>query len=556
MNWCRIFSISLIFCGLCNFKAEAFQLYTRKGYFNGPMSPEIKDFVFYISSTYHSFQTKTQTKTTEVQYAQIRHALSILEQESGVGLKFYFGGYFDALSMKNNLRDASNAMFDKRIYFDLTGSDWTGEATATTSEHAGASQASGILSKLPYYTGGAEFTNSKLFDLNHPRTNLTSVYLHEVLHIIGLDHSTAVDSRMSYNNPTWEGISEDDRLGLYQIYGGPFRNEISVTATLDGIEAPGTEIVFVNTLTGKSTITFTSYTSAVAHFKSLEPGTYWVVGREMTPTGPCFIDPTRGFLTSFYVNDSSSTNIPNNAAKIEVTNDSVLNIKLNLIKGVKRFDCYQAFPTADSRIENVKDKFNSFTAKPSAYVIGTLYTDKNTLDKIHVTSTNVNSGLHSSIHVSSIGENPGIDVLSSVWGKPQAAWDTTNWPDATILELSVSETAKPGTYSALCEAGGEYALSAAIYNVRDDVTEGLNYGELFPELKYMMTDENFPANQFEIARGEYTGGFKSSSKPKSLPLGIACGQLVGQNSSLTSVIMLVLASVIPFFTRKKKNEKN
>lgn len=490
-------------------------------------------------------------RVTEVHYKQVRHAMDLIERDSKVGLKFIFGGTFDAYALEDRLSKTDDSMFDRRIYIDLTGRKYTGAATASSGEHAGKARPSGLSAYAPYFSGGIEWLNTKAFDINHPRTNMSSTYVHEMLHIIGLDHSTAVDARMSYNNPTWEGLAEDDVMGLYQIYGGPNRNQVNVHATLNGTNAPGTEIVFVNTETGRSFITFTGYGTATSSTKSLEPGTYWVAGREMTPTGPCFVNPTRGFLTSFYVDENSATNNPVNASKIEIKEDTTLNLSLKLIAGTKRFDCYYPYPTADNRAENFKSLQNGYSSQPGAYLIGTLYTDKNTTDVDHITSTDLNSGLHSSIQVSHIGTNPGVRILSSVWGKPQALYDTTNVPEATMLEMNIPEDAKPGNYAALCTAGGEYALSAAIHNVRDDVQTEKNYGELFPELKSIMSDESMPANVYEIVRGQYSGSLKESKKPTVSPLGLACGDVAGASKG-ANFILLAVAMLAPLTLRRKK----
>lgn len=531
--------------------ALSYALYSAVGGYNGPTDPIITEFIYYISSTYYNFPTKAQMRITEVQLKQIRHAMDLIERDSNVGLKFIFGGSYDAYALENRTANYNDPMFDRRIYIDLTGRKYTGEATANSGEHAGKARPSGLDSYAPYFSGGIEWLNTKAFDINHPRTNMSSTYVHEVLHILGLDHSTAVDSRMSYNNPTWEGLAEDDVMGLYQIYGGPYRNQIKVHATLNGANAPGAEIVFVNKETGRSVITFTGYGTAISTTKSIEPGIYWVVGREMTPTGPCFVNPTRGFLTSFYVNENTSTNNPASAAEIEIKDDTSIDLSLKLIAGTKRFDCYYPYPTADNRAENYKSLQNGYSSQPGAFLIGTLYTDKNTLDSDHITSTDINSGVHPTIQVSHIGTKPGVKILSSVWGKPQAIYDTTNVPEATMLEMSVADDAKPGNYAALCSADGEYALSATVHNVRNDVQTEKGYGELFPELESIMTDASMPANVYEIARGQYTGGLKESKKPTVSPFGLACGD-VGGTSKSASFILLAAALLAPLTFRRRK----
>jgi hypothetical protein len=537
----------LLLTSLLSMDAFAFQAFTYQTENEARLPKSYRKYVWYVTDTYFDFQSQSQKPVNPLVIAIWQRSFDVLAEQSGVaGLAYQFGGTYNIGTDKFV---SSIKGLEHTIYVDLTGNEWKGEV----GEHAGLAEPSFSKVHDGFLAGGTERFNTKMFDIVHPDINVGEIITHEQGHLLGLDHSTFASARMAYTNPTWEGIGDDDRRGLMHLFGEGDDTEVNVTSFMNGELAQGVEVVFINATTGQSFGFITSVNYAKGAMRGIPAGDYYVAGRELTPTGPCFSNPTNGFLTSFYISDEQSSNAISAAAVVSVTTGDVVNLKLNLIQGKKRFDCYYAVARHTSTKNanaQVMAESNGFhlafgnTVRQGAFAGSSLYTDL-VVSESKRTDTDINSGLHPSLVVRTIGAGHPLSISSQ--GYDTALDDAyreiaKGWGEGklTLFEGQYSEDAELGSYAAYCEADGETALMSQMIELRETVDEALSNDELFPEYRDLMSDAAAP-------KSIHVGGVRFSNESTAKPVNMGvylCGVTGASGAGALSHFMVLLFPLV------------
>lgn len=465
--------------------AFAFQVYggSRR------MNPAYKTFKFYITSTYYDYASDGQLPITAIHIDGVTAALKILAEKSDVeGLSFEYAGTYEYASLSADQRIAdSDAVYDHAIFFDFTSNDFWGRDGFPTAGGAGKMSPS----SEGLRAGGLVQMNSDYLNFIHPDVNMASIVMHETLHIFGLDHSTTSSSVMAYTEFWYPTLSADDVIGLRQIYGGGPDTSVQVTTTLSSAPAPGVEVVLIDPALGTA-VTVIADHEAVALVKHLEPKDYIIGVRELTPTGPCFEEPTRGFLTTF-VAVSGVTNDPSLAKHIAVAAGAPVEITIPLIPGVKKFDCHFGRATALSDAACNASSFNPPTGNENCYLHmtkpGTHYEMLGENDVSlthHKTVTDINDAAHARIEMRAFGSEQHLSFL-------KYAIDP-EFDNYQRIELDVGANTAFGVQAALCTADGEFALVSSFIEVQEfggALTNKLLLPQHAEELENYRGDRNY-----------------------------------------------------------------
>jgi hypothetical protein len=453
------------------------------------IDPEIKDFTYFVSSTYYDFFADDNVAITDIHLEGVRASLAILtERAASIGLKlsFTFGGTYDIEEALGPNRDQSYSGMDfaGKIYFDFTSEELWGRQWVPSA----AADARSTNDKNS--TGGIVRVNSDYLNIIHPDVNMSSLLVHEVLHLLGLDHSTTSSAMMAYTEFWYPTLSADDLMGLRQVYDIGNGSELNVAVTKDGTAAPGVEVVVIDAISGISYQVIAN-SKGQAKLRHLSAGSYMVGVRELTPTGPCFQEPTRGFLTTYY-GTNGNLNLVANASAIALDANQVVNIAIPVIVGVKKFDCHYARVTAMSDEACNANSFGANTFEESCWLhmakAGARFTPliQNDLTiPSHKTITDPNSGAHSSLTIVPIGSTPTINIH-----KTELLADLENY---TRIDLEIGEGAQDGIRSAYCTDGSEQALIGSLIEVQD-FGGSLTNRRLLPELVTEMTSRPGPRN--------------------------------------------------------------
>lgn len=533
-------------------QGNALQLYTHPNAVNEMFHPEYKKLTFYLSDSAWNFQKGQLTPTNGLHVAIFQRALDVLASQSGVeGLKFQYGGTFNSKALRAG--GYGEDAYHKRLYFDLTTTDWSG-ASGTSSdgstwgEHAGYASPRSSSKSGGYYSGGYEHMNGKQHDIVHPRHNFTGTIIHETLHILGLDHSANAAARMSYMNPVWEGLGGDDVLGLAQIFGGRFNTKIKLHTKLEGADAAEVEVILIDATTGKTFNIITAQKVGTATLKHVPPGSYYLAAREITPTGPCYSNPAKGFLTTFYVSDTQTTNRPSEATLVNLEEGKETSATINLIKGKKKFDCYYSSAMWASWWSNTPSQVIALyqSAVPSAkYLVSLETNNSHWFPTGKEPDIEENSDSYKRIELAPIGSSPPLKITDVEY----RASETSPEQFLNYATLEVANTASEGSYAAVCYADGEYALSTTFVEVRNNVRAEQTNAELFPEMQSFMSDSNAPKTIFEGKPSQNKGEGK---KPTVIG-GVACGTIAFGNLTTTARInfLLLILPLLGLFVRRR-----
>jgi hypothetical protein len=527
--------------------AFAFQTYSFQTEKEFRLPSDYLNLSFHLSPSYFDFQSQHQKPINPLIIAMWSEAFERITSQSGVkNLSYSYGGTFDPQLVRRAEFKPDASISERKIYIDLTGSDWQG----LPSEHAG--QAIFLFSpKNPEFIGGGiEAFNTKMFDIVHPDLNIVDTIMHEQLHLLGLDHSSIYSARMSYGNPEWENLSDDDIRGLQHLYGGGASTSISIRTTLDESAAQGVEVVLINTSTGQSYSVISNWRYGIANMRGIPVGTYYIAGREITPSGPCFSNPTKGFLTSFYVDDQTATNRIEEAAQMTITENQPVEMVLNLIAGTKRFDCYWGVGRYTS--QRVSDAKQSWELQGRDDVIqsgvapGTLfgwqvYTELDVLESKR-TNTDPESGLHPSLVLNTIGAQHPLQIDSQAWDvylEEGYAGPYLEDDKKLIYEGRYSSSAKAGNYAAYCEADGEIALISSLAEVVPGLKSQRTNAEIFPQFAGLMSEASAP-------KSVHVGGLPQPRDPKEASdLGIVICGVIGAKAPLSSVAAGLILFLLP-----------
>lgn len=455
--------ILLFFVGTFSFQAYSYQLFSTEK----RVPTSYKNFKYFISSTYYNYTADDQLPITEIHIEGIKKSLEILTSKAatvGVSLTFEYGGTFDYETDKlRNASSEANDAFDKAIYYDFTSNElWGRKSIPSALASSKKSAASGANA-----SGGVVRFNSDFINFLHPKGNLARFVIHETMHVLGVDHSTVSSANMAYTEFWYATLSADDLFALQNLYGVGPSTSLSFTVTLNGQIAKGVEVVAINSDTGVSYVGMTNQ-SGVLTMNHLPHGTYMLASRELTPTGPCFESPTRGFLTSFYVSSGVATNDPAQAARVTLSSGSNYSINLSLIVGKKKFDCHFGLATALSdEACNSLVGASSWSYNEKCFMHMTTnnvrYPMLENNDKSifnHQTDTDLASGVHASVTHQNVGSQQGLTFHST---EPFS----TEFGNMTKIDLEVSSSAATGVQAALCKGGGEYALMSSFIEVQD-----------------------------------------------------------------------------------------
>jgi hypothetical protein len=449
----------VLLCLVPNF-AFAYQLFEDE---TQHIDPTYKNFTYYISSTYYDFFADANIDITEIHVQGIRSSLDILEAKAatvGIDLKFTYGGTYDIADAlgPDGTRRYQDMDFDGKFYFDFTSVEMWGRQYVPTAS------ADGRSARGTKNTGGIIRFNSDYLNFIHPEVNMSHTVIHEVLHVLGLDHSTTSSAIMAYTEFWYPTLSADDLMGLRQIYDVGSGTELKVSILKEGSPAPGVEVVVFDVSTGVGTQVIAG-TSGAARIRHLPPGDYKVAVREETPTGPCFENPTRGFLTTLY-GSGSNLNSLENASTISLVANQTIDIAISVIPRVKKFDCHYARATAMADQACNGNSFASPSGAEDCWLHmtkpGMRYTPmvENDLSVLsHKTDTDILSGAHPNLSVVPVGTSPGFTVH-----KAELLPEVGNF---TRVDLEIHENAPDGIQVAMCTDGTENALIGSLIEVQD-----------------------------------------------------------------------------------------
>lgn len=516
-----VFVLSLLITVSLAPAAAAFQLYGGEKRIN----PAYKSFKYYISSTYYDFNSDGQRPITPIHIEGIAKSLAILTSKAGVdGLAFEYAGTFDYPSVaERNRQSESDDAFDRTIFFDFTSEElWGRSGVPTAGASPKRSPASGGLR-----AGGVVRFNSDFLNFLHPNGNLSSIVMHETLHILGLDHSTISSSVMAYTEFWYPTLSADDVLALRQIYGTGPDTSITVRPSLSGVPARGVEVVLIDPDTGV-TATVVADANGIGTIAHIDPKAYLVAARELTPTGPCFDEPTRGFLTTF-AGEGEPTNDPAAARRIEVEVGAPVELDLALIPGIKKFDCHFGRATAISDLgcgsstisntANGREVCYMHMARPG--VAFELLVENDVSLFHHNTVTDITSPAHARLTVKPAGNEQALTFKSAA-----IAPDFGNFMRASI---EIGANAAPGVQAAYCAADGETALISSFIEVQD-FGGGLVNALLLPDLAAEMETYRGNLNYGQMVRPGETPGV-GTRPPNVAGTSVGAGNLPGASST-------------------------
>ena len=491
----RFFSVLCLFWAV---NSNGLQIYQSDA---DKIEPTYKSFTYYISNTYYEFFDDDNIAITQMHIDGIHASLDILTEKAaaiGLNLSFTYGGTYDVATAlgPNGDQNYSSMDFDGVLYFDFTseqlwGRQWVASASADGRTAPGHSKR----------TGGVVRFNSDFLNWVHPDVNMSSSVIHEILHIFGVDHSTTSSAIMAYTEFWYPTLSADDLMALRQVYELGPDTELNVTVTKSGQAAPGVEVVVIDPVTGSATQVVAN-TQGIASLKHLPVGNYLVGVRELTPTGPCFEEPTRGFLTTYY-HATTATNDVANAGTVNVASGSVSNITIPVIVGTKRFDCHYARATALSDAACNANSFGANTfdescwlhmAKASSRFTPLIINDLTTYN--HSTDTNTESGAHSGLTLTPMGSENGVAAAIRVHSTELV----TDLGNHHKIDLDIGISTTPGVKAAYCEdSTGEQALIGSLIEVQD-FGSSLTNKHLLPTLAADFSTVRGPRNFGQFLR--------------------------------------------------------
>jgi hypothetical protein len=526
-----ILSLTIGLCLSTGSTCFGFQTYYGED-FKPQVNPDVRSFQFYISPTYWDLMAGREKPTTEFLVESTKYAFSIIERDlQHLGLTFSFAGFKDVDALRQR---SSGLEFERKIYIDYSSRLFT----LSPNDFAGRAYTIKVNSTDVYASGGIVHMSGKKINWHHPLVENFSTVIHEVLHIIGVGHSTNASSLMAYTENWQPRLSKDDIAAANTVYRYTEEGaQVTVNAKLNDVAAAGVETVWIDITTGKSQVSVTD-ANGMAKVVGLEAGRYYLAARELTPTGPCFSKPTQGFLSSFYVSPTSSTNQLGSATPISVAEGSQAAFELKLVPGQKKFDChYIASIWCQTQSDCVANRL-----KPGASGRANIMNDLSTTH--HKTDTNILSGLHSSIVLSSIGSSSPLLFGTTILGDGETPADIGyNLLNYSVADLDVASDAEENTYAALCTAGGETALMSSTIEIMDDAAFMTNE-DLWPQFADQFTASDAPRNVIELAQKE------PPSKPKQV-LGMACGSM-GVHGVATSGLLVLVMLFLPLLTLFKR----
>jgi hypothetical protein len=457
-------------------RADAFQLYST----DRRIDPEIKSFKYYVSSTYYDFIADENLPITAIHIAGLKKSLNILKEKSalvGIEFSFEYVGTYDIADAKidySGTTSYGDFDFDRKIYFDFTSTElWGRQYVPSASADSRESP-----SKPGKISGGVVRLNSDFLNYIHPAVNMSRTIIHEVLHILGFDHSTTSSSIMAYTEFWYPTLSADDLIGLQNLYNVGNGSEINISITKSGSPAPGVEVAVIDSTTGVA-YTVIADSKGTAQIRHIPSGNYLVAVRELTPTGPCFEDPTRGFLATFLKGSGAVTNDPNEAAVIGIQPGVSQSFDIPVIVGKKRFDCHYATATAYSDEDCNANSFSANTYEEKCWIhmskTGTRFKPLITNDLVtrnHSTDTDLNSGAHPHIQIAPIGSASGLIFHNTILDA-----DLQNYHRS---DFEIETSAADGIHAATCYEGGEFALMTSLIEVQDFGSSATN-AHLLPE---------------------------------------------------------------------------
>lgn len=460
---------------LVSHSALGYQLYTPEN----RIDPAIKDFTFYISSTFYDFKTDSQQPITSIHIEGVKKALEILSskaQTAGVNLSFSYGGTFDYNSVgERNRTVAQDDSYHAALFYDFTSNELWGRQFVPSASASGKKSPSSNGKR----SGGVIRLNSDFLNFLHPDVNMSSSIVHETMHVFGLDHSTVSSAAMAYTEFWYPTLSADDLLGLQNVFGVGPDTEVTVTARFSGAAAPGVEVVLIDAVSGVSYVAMTNSSGSVT-VERVPAGNYLLGIRELTPTGPCFENPTRGFLTTF-VSQTGVTNSPSSARVISVQENVPQTFSVDLLVGKKKFDCHFGRATALSASScggnkslNPNGNENCFLHMTNKSVVYPLLAENDVSISHHHTDTDKTSAAHNVMTFQPMGTSSGL-VFRDVIGVD------TKYGNNSKMELEVKSTASNGTQAALCTDGQEFALVSSFIEVQN-FGGGTSNKILMPEL--------------------------------------------------------------------------
>lgn len=514
-----------IFALCMSVRAMAFQTYTGEDG-HPQIDPSIKNFTFYISPTYWSLSKGLELPINEFIVESTKDAMEVIERDLGhLGVTLTYGGLFDT----DRLRDKTGGSeFYGKIYLDYSSRTFVSMPGA----FAGVARQMRMNAGDSYNIGGIVYFNGKNLNYNHPLGENYRTPIHEALHVLGIGHSTNSSSLMAYTENWQPRLSRDDISAAESVYGVESGSSATVSVTKAGSAAMGVEVVWIRKDDGRSQITVTD-SAGVAVVKGLAAGDYYIGVRELTPTGPCFATPTQGFLTSFYVSDTESTNSLGEATVVSLDTASTVSYSVPVIVGTKKYDCHYvgAFWCRDESMCG-RARF-----APGASGRANFQNDLSATH--HQTDTDTSSGVHADIQVSTIGTTSPFTIGTSMLGDDSQADVGYNLLNYTSNNLSIAENATEGNYAMLCEAGGETSLVSSAL----EVMTGAGYfdnSEVWPQYIAQMDDASAPRNYQEL---------KAQDKPSSpkRTFGMACGSIGAQHVGKSGMgpPVLFLLFVVP-----------
>ncbi|MCX6118423.1 MAG: hypothetical protein NT027_12845 [Proteobacteria bacterium] len=516
----QFLSILILVLSFQTDRAFAFQTYFGED--GSPqVNPDVKDFDYYLSPTYWDLFSNREKPITEFLVQATKDSIAFLEHDMAhIGVRFHFAGFKDIDSLNNK---NGGEEFDRKIYIDWASRDFQ----QVMGMFGGSARIVKVNPSDTYASGGRFHLNGKLLNFHHPRTQFYTLIVHELFHVLGVGHSTNPASLMAYTE-TWQPrFSFDDQVALSTIYRVSTGVAPKVTVTMDSVAASGIELHWIDTTTGKSQSVITNR-SGEAKIYGLNPGTYYLVGRELTPTGPCFSNPTKGFLSTFYVSDTASSNELSQAKRLTLSEGAAPEFKLNLIKGTKKFECHNLASIW------CKDSERCARTRISPGSEGRANFQNDLSTTHHQTQTDLNSGAHSSIVVSKIGDRSPFTIGTTILGDGVTpASIGYNLKDFSVADFAVGAGAEEGSYAGICQAAGQTSVMGSMIEIMNDARWVFN-SDQWPEYLDQMTSSDSPLNWMEMTNKD------APSKPKKV-IGLACGSVgVKYSKDLKGMFMIVL----------------
>lgn len=401
--------------------------------------------------------------TTEGIVAEIRHAFNTWQSVDGAAISFIYDGLYDSA--------AANTQGPGTILVYLTSDNFPQTSGAPAGSGGQSVDQNGRV------TGGVVMINTKANNFFHNEEGyLYRVVLHELGHVLGLNHTPVSGATMSYAREELQlFLSLDDQDAVRSLY--PSDNlrggTINVRALFRQNPAKEVELALIDTITGVGRFNVTNADGA-ALFSHIPAGRYILAGREIVPTGPCFSqDRTRGFLTTFY-NGAQGTNNPESATIIDVNDQTNASVNLNLVAGMKRYDCYYGMKiwttAAPSEGHHVlQNSAAQYLAEPGEEFNLLIIKDQNPMiPDWHRTQTS--GGVVAGTELIPAGTVAGytIDVIDTANPDEYVSMESRGSIYATV---GVDDDAAFGPQVVYCKNNGETALTAVSFYIVNEVAQ-------------------------------------------------------------------------------------